>query len=307
MSTRGLSIAEVEARPARLEVRERAPDGPAAWLRALTRRKVALVGALLFAANLLVGLSAPLLATHNPQGLDVKARLYAPGPRHWFGSDDVGRDVFSRVVYGARLSMLVGSAVVGFSACFGMLVGLAAGYFRTLDNILMRVMDGLMAFPGIILAIALMASLGPSVLNVIVALGVVYTPRVARLVRGSVLVIRETAYVEAARALGKPDAWIILRHVLPNCLSPIIVQATFVFAAAVLSEAALSFLGVGVPPYVPSWGNILSEGRLYLHQAPWLTIFPGAAIMGSILALNLFGDGLRDLLDPRLRGLQGSN
>jgi peptide/nickel transport system permease protein len=170
----------------------------------------------------------------------------------------------------------------------------------------MRVMDGLMAFPGIILAIAMMASLGPSVLNVIVALGVVYVPRVARIVRGSVLVIRETPYVEAARALGIGDTRIIARHVLPNCLSPVIVQGTFIFAAAVLGEAALSFLGVGVPPQIPSWGNVLAEGRSYLQQAPWLTLFPGAAIMASILGLNLFGDGLRDLLDPKLRGVQGA-
>jgi len=163
-------------------------------------------------------------------------------------------------------------------------------------------MDGLMAFPAIILAIALMASLGPSVTNVIVAIGVVYSPRVARVVRGSVLVIRETAYVEAARALGLTNLWIILRHVLPNCLSPVIVQGSFVFAAAVLTEAALSFLGVGVPPYIPSWGNILSEGRLYLQQAPWLVLYPGGAIMLTILGLNLLGDGVRDLLDPRLRG-----
>src|SRR5205809_877109 len=155
-----------------------------------------------------------------------------------------------------------------------------------------------------ILAPALMASLGPSVTNVIVAIGVVYMPRVARVVRGSVLVVRETAYVEAARALGVRDVSIILRHVLPNCLSPVIVQGSFVFAAAVLTEAALSFLGVGVPPYIPSWGNILSEGRLYLQQAPWLVLYPGAAIMITILGLNLLGDGLRDLLDPKIRGLQ---
>jgi peptide/nickel transport system permease protein len=164
-------------------------------------------------------------------------------------------------------------------------------------------MDGLMAFPAIILAIALMASLGPSVTNVIVAIGIVYAPRVARVVRGSVLVIRETSYVEAARALGASDLWLIGRHILPNCLSPVIVQGSFVFAAAVLTEAALSFLGVGVPPYIPSWGNILSEGRLYLQQAPWLVLYPGTAIMLTILALNLFGDGLRDLLDPKIRGL----
>jgi peptide/nickel transport system permease protein len=262
-----------------------------------------LVGLVLVAITVAIGVLAPLIAT-NPTRMDVSARLQTPGTAHWFGTDDLGRDVFARVVYGARLSLLVGVAVVALALIVGLAAGLAAGYFRRLDNLIMRVMDGLMAFPAIILAIALMASLGPSVTNVIVAIGVVYMPRVARVVRGSVLVVRETAYVEAARALGLADAWIILRHVLPNCLSPVIVQGSFVFAAAVLTEAALSFLGVGVPPYVPSWGNILSEGRLYLQQAPWLVLYPGAAIMITILGLNLLGDGLRDLLDPKIRGLQ---
>ena len=185
-----------------------------------------------------------------------------------------------------------------------MLCGLFAGHYHRLDNPIMRVMDGLMAFPAIVLAIALMASLGPSVLNVVTAIGIVYSPRVARVVRGSVLVVRETAYVEAGRALGASDVTLMGRHILPNCLSPVIVQGSFVFAAAVLTEAALSFLGVGVPPYVPSWGNTLSEGRLYIQQAPWLVLYPGAAIMLTIFALNLFGDGLRDLLDPKIRGLQ---
>jgi peptide/nickel transport system permease protein len=170
----------------------------------------------------------------------------------------------------------------------------------------MRVMDGLMAFPAIILSIALMASLGPSLRNVVVALAVVYTPRIARIVRGSVLVVRELPYVEAARALGAPGPIILARHVLPNCLSPVIVQATFLFALAVLGEAALSFLGVGAPPATPSWGNILAEGRLYIQQAPWLTLAPGVAIMATIVGLNLFGDGLRDALDPKLRGLSGA-
>jgi peptide/nickel transport system permease protein len=272
-------------------------------LRVLTRRKIVLVGLMLVVLTALVGALAPVIAG-NPTRMDVSARLLNPGSAHWFGTDDLGRDVFARVVYGARLSLVVGVAVVGFALAIGLTAGLAAGYFRRLDNVIMRVMDGLMAFPAIVLAIALMASLGPSVTNVIVAIGVVYTPRVARVVRGSVLVVRETAYVEAARALGLTDVWIILRHVLPNCLSPVIVQGSFVFAAAVLTEAALSFLGVGVPPYVPSWGNILSEGRLYLQQAPWLVLYPGAAIMITILGLNLLGDGVRDLLDPKIRGLQ---
>jgi peptide/nickel transport system permease protein len=275
-------------------------------VRAFLRRRTAVVGAALVAANVLVAALAPGLARVDPEALDVRARLSAPSAQHWLGTDHVGRDAWSRVIYGARLSIVVGSAVVAVAFSAGVVFGLIGGYYRALDNALMRVMDGLMAFPGIILAIALMASLGPSVVNVIVALGIVYVPRVARVVRGSVLVVRETPYVEAARALGIPDARILLRHVLPNCLSPVIVQITFIFAAAVLGEAALSFLGVGVPPQVPSWGNVLAEGRLYLQQAPWLTLFPGAAIMASILGLNLFGDGLRDLLDPRLRGVTGA-
>jgi peptide/nickel transport system permease protein len=272
------------------------------WFRLLARRRATLIGLALVSGVLFVGVLSPLLAG-DPLRIDVARRLTAPGQTHWFGTDDVGRDVWSRVVYGARLSLLVGAAVVALSFVMGLGCGLIAGYYRRLDNLVMRVMDGLMAFPAIILAIALMASLGPSVLNVIVAIGIVYAPRVARIVRGSVLVIRETAYVEAARALGASDAVVIGRHVLPNCLSPVIVQASFVFAAAVLTEAALSFLGVGVPPYVPSWGNILAEGRLYLQQAPWLVLYPGAAIMLTIFGLNLLGDGLRDLLDPRLRGV----
>jgi len=252
--------------------------------------------------TLVVGLGAPLIAG-NPTHMDVAGRLASPSRAHWFGTDDVGRDVFSRVIYGARLSVLIGAAVVAFAFVVGVLCGLLAGYYQRLDNPVMRVMDGLMAFPAIVLAIALMASLGPSVLNVIIAIGVVYAPRVARLVRGSVLVVRETAYVEAARALGVSDRVLLARHVLPNCLSPLIVQGSFVFAAAVLTEAALSFLGVGVPPFVPSWGNILAEGRLYIQQAPWLVLYPGVAIMLTVFGLNLLGDGLRDVLDPKLRGL----
>ncbi len=283
---------------------EGVPAERAGWLALLARRKVALAGVVTVAGMVVVGALAPVIAG-DPDHMDVAARLTAPGRAHWFGTDDVGRDVFSRVVYGARLSLLVGAAVVALSFAIGLVCGLVAGYYRRLDNVVMRVMDGLMAFPAIVLAIGLMAALGPSVTNVIVAIAIVYSPRVARVVRGSVLVIRETPYVEAARALGATDAALIARHVLPNCLSPVVVQGSFVFAAAVLTEAALSFLGVGVPPYVPSWGVILAEGRLYIQQAPWLVLYPGVAIMVTILGLNLFGDGLRDALDPKVRGLAG--
>ncbi len=272
------------------------------WTVLLVRRKTTLAGTILMALMLLLGILAPLIAG-DPAHMDVSGRLAAPGRAHWFGTDDVGRDVWSRVVYGARLSLLVGAAVVALSFVVGIVCGVVAGYYRRLDNAVMRVMDGLMAFPAIVLAIALMAALGPSVVNVIVAIAIVYSPRVARVVRGSVLVIRETAYVEAARALGASDVTLLTRHVLPNCMSPVIVQGSFTFAASVLTEAALSFLGVGVPPYVPSWGVILAEGRLYIQQAPWLVLYPGVAIMLTIFGLNLFGDGLRDLLDPKIRGL----
>lgn len=289
----------VLALPGRATAVRRAGPG---WLALLSRRKTTMAGAVIMTLMVTVGLLAPLIGG-DPAHMEVAGRLAAPGRVHWFGTDDVGRDVWSRVVYGARLSLLVGLSVVVLAIASGVVCGTIAGYYRRLDNIVMRIMDGLMAFPAIVLAIALMAALGPSVVNVIVSIAVVYSPRVARVVRGSVLVIRETAYVEAARALGAADLTLIARHVLPNCLSPVIVQASFVFAAAVLTEAALSFLGVGVPPYVPSWGVILAEGRLYIQQAPWLVLYPGAAIMITIFGLNLFGDGLRDLLDPKIRGL----
>jgi len=284
------------------------PREETAWaqtLRLLMRRRIVVVGMALVAAAFLVALLAPLLTRHNPMKLEIAARLRAPSRVNLFGTDSFGRDVFSRVVYGARLSILVGAMSVSVAAVGGGLIGLLAGYYPRLDGILMRVMDGIMAFPNIVLAIALMASLGPSVFNVIVSLGFVYLPRVARVVRSGVLVVRESLHVEAARALGAGDARILRLNILPNCFSPIIVQATFVFAYAVLGEAALSFLGVGVPPYISSWGNILSEGRQFITQAPWITMFPGAAIMLTVLGLNVVGDGLRDAFDPRMRYVYG--
>lgn len=273
------------------------------WLKILLRNRLAVFGGLLVIALTLVAIAAPLLASHDPVRLDPLNRAKPPGAGHPMGTDGVGRDVWSRVVFGARLSLWVGVAVTAFTGVAGIAVGLLAGFYPRADNLLMRVMDGLMAFPGILLAIAIMASLGPRVGNVIVALGVVYTPRLARVVRSQVLVLRDAPFVEAARAAGAGDFVLLARHILPNCLSPVIVQGTFTFANAVLAEAALSFLGVGAPPEVPSWGNILSEARTLMRQAPWITIFPGVAIILTVLGLNVFGDGLRDALDPKMRDL----
>jgi peptide/nickel transport system permease protein len=201
------------------------------------------------------------------------------------------------------VSLLVGTLVVFVSTFIGTAVGVVSGYYDKADKVAMRLMDGLMAFPSIMLAIALMATLGARMSNVIVALSVVFTPRVARMVRGVVLAARELAYVEAAVATGAPPRRIMLLHILPNCLDPLIVQSSFIFAQTILAEAALSFLGVGIPPWIPSWGNIMTGGRLFIGTAPWMTWFPGLAITLCVLGLNLFGDGLRDLVDPRLRGV----
>jgi peptide/nickel transport system permease protein len=269
--------------------------------RMVRRRRIVAVGLVLLLGILAAAILAPQLAPYDPIALDVPARLAAPGTAHPFGTDEFGRDILSRTLYGARLSLTVGALVTALATTAGIAVGLIAGTNRRADRLLMRVMDGLMAFPDILLAIALMASLGPSARNVVIALGFVYTPRIARIVRASVLVVAAQEYVEAARAVGAPLARILIRHVLVNAASPIIVQATFITAYAMLGEAALSFLGVGIPPQIPTWGGIISEGQVYLRQAWWISIFPGAAIVLSVLSLNLLGDGLRDYLDPRLR------
>ncbi len=277
--------------------------GPSKLSRRLRRGRLIILGVLLAVIPLVAGILAPWVAPDLPDRLDPMNRLAAPSANHLFGTDELGRDLLTRVIYGGRLSLLVGSLVVLISTLLGTLCGLSAGYLRRLDPLVMRTMDGLLALPDLLLAIALMASLGPNIANVVLALGVVYTPRIARLVRGSVLVVREQEYVQAASALGATAPRAMLRHVLPNSVSPLIVQATFVFAFSILSEAALSFLGVGVPPYVASWGNILAGGRQFMVEAPWVTLFPGLAIVVTVLGINLLGDGLRDVLDPRLRRL----
>lgn len=277
----------------------------AAWYSRLaqvtTRYKGVPVGGLVLLGVIVVALAAPLLTGIEPTALNPRGRLSPPSAQHLFGTDNFGRDVFSRTVWGARLSLEIGFLVSALTVLSGTAVGLAGGYFRRLDTPIMRLMDSMMAFPGIVLAIGLMAALGASKFNVVTALTVVYTPRLARVVRSIVLSIREMQFVEAAQAQGTSSLRILLRHILPNCLSPLIVQGTFIFAEAVLGEASLSFLGAGTPPYIPSWGNMLGEARAYLRDAPWTMLFPGLSLTLTVLALNLLGDGIRDVLDPRLR------
>lgn len=260
-----------------------------------------LVGSIMLIVVLSMAIFAPLIATHDPLDIDATQRLLAPSTEHWFGTDEHGRDVFSRVVHGSRISVLVGMSVVLTTTVLGTIVGLAAGFYRKLDGVFMRIMDGFQSFPSILLAIAIMAALGASVRNVIIALTVSQMPKTARVVRGRVLSIREETYIESARAIGLGDVRIMRRYVLPNTLAPLIVQATFILALAIIAEAGLSFVGAGTPPPEPSWGNILANGRAYMRQAQWITLFPGLFIMVSVLGLNILGDGLRDVLDPRLK------
>jgi len=274
------------------------------WFRLLSRNKSALIGATVFLCIVLIAIFAPLIASHDPGDMLPENRLQPPGADNYFGTDGFGRDVFSRVIYGTRISMAAGISVVIITTVVGIAIGLLAGFYRTVDNILMRILDGLMAFPAIILQIAIMAVLGARFINVVIALSIVYIPRMARVVRSAVLVQKEQQYVEAARSIGSNDFRITIMHILPNCMAPIIIQATMIFAYSVLAEASLSFLGVGVPPDIPSWGNILEEGRVFIRRAPWMITFPGIAISLCVLALNMFGDGLRDILDPKMRKKQ---
>lgn len=269
-------------------------------LTGLLRRPTALAGLVVLVAIAALAVAAPWISPFSPGKLSIANRLRPPSEIYWFGTDEFGRDILSRTVHAGRVSLLVGAAVVVVSLSIGVTLGLVAGYFRRLDAPLSRLIDAMMAFPDILLAIALVAALGPSAANVVLALGIVYAPRAARVVRASTLVIRELAYVEAARALGTPTRVILVRHVLRNLASPVMVQGTFIFASAILAEAGLSFLGVGISPDVPTWGTMIAMGRQFIDKAWWIMLFPGIAIVASVLSLQLLGDGLRDLLDPRL-------
>jgi peptide/nickel transport system permease protein len=274
-----------------------------------------LAGSVILAVIFLIGLSAPFLGTRDPSEIDPISRNKRPGAvrvltgadgqqrstTYWMGTDSLGRDIYSRVLYGARVSMLVGISVALISIAAGLVIGLLAGYIRWLDGFVMRIMDGLMAVPAILLAIALVSLSTAGLRAVILAIVIPEVPRVVRLVRSVVLSIREEPYVEAAIALGARTVPLIVRHVLPNALAPLIVQATYVCASAIVIEAILSFLGVGIPPQTPTWGNIMAEGRSLFRVFPHNILFPGIFLAATVLAVNIMGDGLRDSLDPRLR------
>jgi peptide/nickel transport system permease protein len=270
------------------------------WVAGLLRQPLALFGAVILTAMTLAAIFAPLLGTFDPLALDPIRRLRPPSDENWFGTDQFGRDIWSRVVYGARVSLVVGLTVAVLSVVIGLTIGLMAGYVRILDTVIMRIMDGLMAIPGVLLAIALVSLSGASMTTVIIAITVPEVPRVVRLVRSVVLTVREEPYVEAAISVGTRLPLILLRHILPNSIPPLIVQATYICASAMLTEAILSFLGAGTPPEIPSWGNMMAEGRLFFPLAPRIVLLPGVALALTILAVNVLGDGLRDRLDPKL-------
>ncbi len=278
-------------------------ERPQGWLgRVLEfarRNPTVVIGTSILALMAAVAVFAPWLAT-DPLFINPIDRLKPPSKEFWFGTDHLGRDVYARTVFGTRISLTVGLAVAIVSTAIGLTIGLVAGYIRMVDAIVMRIMDGLMAIPGILFAIALMALFGSSVQNVIIAITVPEVPRVVRLVRAVVLTIREQPFVEAAVASGTRLPMILIRHILPNTFAPLMVQATYVCASAVIVEALLSFLGAGTPPEVPSWGNMMADGRVYFQIKPWIILFPGICLALMVLTVNVLGDGLRDTLDPRI-------
>ncbi len=268
-------------------------------LRSLWRNKTVVCGLLILMAFFLVAVFAPWLAG-DPLQFEPTNRLKRPSELYWFGTDQFGRDVYSRVVYGTRISLIIGLSVAVLATLVGLFVGVLCGFYKAVDTVLMRVMDGMMAIPAILLAIALITLMKASLMIVVIAISIPEIPRVARLVRSVVLSVRGRPFIEAAIASGTGNARIMVRHILPNTVAPLIVQATYVCASAILTEAGLSFLGAGTPPEIPSWGNIISLGRTFFQISPWIIFFPGLCLAITVLAINLVGDGLRDSLDPRI-------
>ncbi|MDX3805441.1 ABC transporter permease [Bosea thiooxidans] len=270
------------------------------FLEALLVNRIALLSGVLLLVIVLSAVLATAITGDDAFLIRPRQRLRPPGAEFWFGTDALGRDVFALVLHGGRISLLVGLLAAVAAAAIGTAMGLLTGYLRWLDPIVMRIMDGIMAIPGILFAVALVSLVGPSLMTIVAAITFAEIPRVTRLVRSIVLSVREESYVRAAEGLGIPPMLVLVRHILPSCLAPLIVQTTYMFAAAILSEAVLGFLGVGFPPDVPSWGNVLAEGRAVFQRASWTILAPGLFLAVTVMAVNLLGDGLRDRLDPRL-------
>ena len=271
-------------------------------LRKLYKSKTAMFGIIILTILIITAIFAPLLAPYDPLEANILSRLQMPSAEHWLGTDNLGRDILSRIIYGSRISLQVGFISVSIALIFGGLAGILAGYYGgKIDTIIMRLIDVMLAFPSILLAIAIMAILGPKLSNAMIAISIVNLPRFARIVRSSVLTVKNEEYVLAAEAVGANDIRIIFVHILPNCMAPIIVQSTISIASAILEAAGLSFLGLGAQPPTPEWGAMLSEGRSALQLAPWVVAFPGLAIMVTVVGFNLLGDGLRDALDPKMK------
>jgi peptide/nickel transport system permease protein len=281
-------------------------EGLASWLAPFLGRPVALVGLAILFAMIFAAIFAAVLSPYDPQAIDPIIRLTPPNAAHWFGTDQFGRDTLSRVIYSSRMALLIGVGVVGFALLTGVPVGVFSALFPRLGHVLMRMVDVLMSFPALLLALGLIVVLGQSVANAIIAIGAVYLTTTTRIIYGLTLRLRTETYVEAARSMGSGTGWLVVKHILPNLISPLLVQASFVFAFAQLSAASLDFLGLGAPPDIPSWGNMLAESRTFITRAPWLLLFPGLMIVLTAFSLNLVGDALRDRLDPRFREMFAS-
>ncbi|WP_404332462.1 nickel transporter permease [Mesobacillus maritimus] len=296
-------MSQPQLNPTNVPVRTSVSNRDVPWkrfLRNLSKNKAAVAGAIIVFIFAIIAIFAPYIAPQDPLHMEITNKLESPSAGHWLGTDDKGRDILSRIIYGSRISLTVGVLSTLLGATIGIVLGIVAGYYgRWVDSLLMRVCDVLLAFPGILLALAIVSVLGASTTNVIIAVAFFAVPTFARIVRGSTLSVKKLEYIDAIRAMGASDFRIIFKHILPNILSPIIVQATLYIASAIITASALSFLGMGTQPPDPEWGTMLSQGRSYIRQAPHITLFPGLVILMVVIGFNLFGDGLRDALDPK--------
>lgn len=297
-----MSTTQTEKSPSTLEKSNPRAEAFKTFMKRLLKNKAAVVGGLVILFIIIVGVLGPFLVKTDPNAQNILNKLQPPSKEHWFGTDNFGRDIFSRIVNGTKLTLTVGFLSVFIGGTIGVILGIVAGYYGgAIDTITMRLMDILLAFPGILLALAIVSVLGGSIVNVIIAVGIFSVPAFARIVRGSTLQVKKLEFIDAVRALGASDIRIIFKHILPNILSPIIVQATMRIATAILTASGLAFLGLGAQPPDPEWGAMLSDGRTYMHNAGHMVLIPGMMIVVVVLAFNIFGDGLRDALDPKMK------